>query len=137
MADIFTKQKRSEVMATVKSKHSKIEKKVANLLKARGIRYRLHSKTLPGKPDFYFTKLKTVLFVDSCFWHGCRYHGTQPKSNSEFWTKKISRNKERDREVDKQYREMGWRVIRIWEHQLTRTSNRRIADALQTLSNVA
>lgn len=120
-------------MFAVKGKHSKIEKKVAELLKENGIRYRQHSKTLPGKPDFYFTRLKTVLFVDSCFWHGCRYHGTQPKNNKEFWKKKIARNKERDREINRHYRKIGWKVIRIWEHQLGKTPNSRIVAILQGL----
>lgn len=120
-------------MATVKSKNSKIERIVANALKEMGLRYRLHSKVLPGKPDFYFTKFKTVLFVDSCFWHGCRYHGTKPQSNSKFWDKKIARNKARDREVSLLYKKMGWKVIRIWEHQIPFGANRKILDKISSI----
>lgn len=133
MTDVFSKQKRSEVMATVKSKNSKIERIVAKTLKDKSLRYRLHSKVLPGKPDFYFTKLKTVIFVDSCFWHGCRYHGTKPQTNSEFWENKIARNKARDREVNLIYKKMGWKVIRIWEHQIFFDTNRKILDKIASL----
>ena len=118
MADIFSRKARSRMMSSVKHRGSKIEKEVGDILRANGIRYRSHSGTLPGKPDFYFTKQKIVIFVDSCFWHGCRYHGSIPKSHTVFWRKKILRNRERDREINKTYRKMGWRVLRIWQHTL-------------------
>lgn len=116
--DIFSIKKRSQVMSNVKSKGSKIEIKVKKMLRDSGLRFRCHSKTLPGKPDFYNNKLKTVIFVDSCFWHGCRYHGSQPKTNEAFWLNKIDRNKRRDREINSIYKEKNWHVIRIWEHTL-------------------
>jgi len=120
-------------MASVKGKGSKIEKQVASLFKKRGIRFRSHSKLLPGRPDFYFTHKKIVLFVDSCFWHGCRYHGTTPRTNMSFWKDKIARNRARDREVNREYRLMGWRVIRIWEHNLARGIDARAEAALLPL----
>ena len=121
MSDIFSKGKRSQIMTGIRDKGSKIELVVGKILKSNDVRYRSHSKSLPGKPDFYFTKLKNVIFVDSCFWHGCRYHGTIPKSNRRFWLQKISRNRKRDREIDRAYKEMKWRVIRIWEHRLKKS----------------
>lgn len=134
MTDIFSKTKRSLIMSTIKYKGSEIEKKTANFLKKNGVKYRSHSKSLPGKPDFYFSKIKTVLFVDSCFWHGCKYHGTKPKSNSKFWKRKIARNKQRDKEINRKYKKMGWQIIRIWEHNLdTGMANKKMSDVLKRL----
>lgn len=133
MSDIYTKRKRSEVMAAVKGQGSRIEKRIGVLLKEYGVRYRSHSRTLPGKPDFYFTRLKTVLFVDSCYWHGCKKHGTMPKNNAVFWKKKIARNVERDREINHVYKKMGWRVLRVWEHDLRAIIATRVLSAVQSL----
>ena len=105
-------------MARVKSKGSKIEMALMSELTKTKIRYKKHAAKLPGKPDIAFLDKKTVTFVDSCFWHGCRWHGTMPASNKKFWMEKIARNKERDRKVNREYKKMGWKVIRIWEHNL-------------------
>lgn len=118
MADIFSKKERSKMMSLVKSKNSLIEKRFASLLRKNKIKYRSHSRLLPGKPDFYFNKIKTVIFIDSCFWHGCRRHGSLPKSNKKFWIEKISNNKKRDVKVNKEYKKFGWKVIRMWEHDI-------------------
>ena len=72
------------------------------------------------RPDFVFPKLKLAVFVDGCFWHGCPRHATHPKNNAAFWRKKLTANKTRDRLVTRTLRESGWRVLRIWEHDLTR-----------------
>lgn len=93
---------------------------VRRFLFARGFRFRIHVDTLPGKPDIVLRKYKTVIFVNGCFWHGhenCRIYSF-PKSNIEFWKKKIERNKERDLRERIQLRRMGWHVILIWECQL-------------------
>lgn len=71
-----------------------------------------------GKPDFTFWKQRVVVFVDGCFWHGCPVHATKPKNNAEFWEKKLGKNKERDQTVNDELVKRGWRVIRIWEHEL-------------------
>jgi DNA mismatch endonuclease (patch repair protein) len=73
-----------------------------------------------GKPDFIFRAAKLAVFVDGCFWHGCPKHATKPKSNRSFWATKLSRNKARDVVVTRTLRKLGWRVIRIWEHDLCR-----------------
>ena len=62
--------------------------------------------------------IKTVIFIDSCFWHGCKKHGSIPATHTKFWTEKIDRNKTRDKEVNKHYKMKGWKVVRIWEHDL-------------------
>lgn len=81
---------------------------------------------LPGKPDFVFSKLKLAVFVDGCFWHGCPKHGTSPKTRASFWLAKITGNKARDRRVNRLLRAKGWKVIRIWEHELKRKNESRM-----------
>jgi len=119
MADIFSKKKRSEIMSKVRNKDSKIEVEFRKKLWAAGYRYRKNATNYFGKPDIVLPKYKTVIFIDSCFWHGCKKHGSIPTTRTKFWTEKIERNKARDKEVNKHYEKEGWRVIRVWEHDLT------------------
>jgi DNA mismatch endonuclease (patch repair protein) len=86
---------------------------------------------LPGKPDFVFPKLKAAVFADGCFWHGCPKHGTQPKTHAAFWREKIAANKARDRRVNRALRALGWKVVRVWEHELTRKNEARLLRRLQ------
>lgn len=117
MADVFSKEERSRVMRRVKSADTKPEMRVRRWLHAQGFRFRLHRKDLPGKPDIVLRKHKTVVFVHGCFWHG--HEGCKaadlPASNREYWVAKIGRNVERDRRNQALLREMGWRVIVVWE----------------------
>ena len=83
-------------------------------------------KAFRVKPDFVFRRGKTAVFVDGCFWHGCPEHGTQPKTNAAFWRGKISANRVRDRPVTRTLRAKGWKVVRIWEHELTRPNERKL-----------
>jgi DNA mismatch endonuclease, patch repair protein len=84
------------------------------------------SRKIFGKPDFIFPKFKLAFFVDGCFWHGCPKHETKPKNNRVFWHRKLSANKKRDRLVTRTLRRSGWRVLRIWEHELTRKNEARL-----------
>lgn len=120
MADVFSKKKRSEIMSAVKSKDTKIELSFRKTLWQKGYRYRKNSAKYFGKPDIVLKKYQTAIFLDSCFWHGCKKHGTIPTTRQKFWTEKINRNKKRDKEVVRHYKKIGWRVIRIWEHDLKR-----------------
>jgi DNA mismatch endonuclease (patch repair protein) len=83
-------------------------------------------KAFRVKPDFVFRSQRLAVFVDGCFWHGCPVHGTQPRHNAKFWRDKIARNRTRDRLVTRTLRARGWRVIRIWEHELKRRNERRL-----------
>lgn len=89
-------------------------------LHAAGHRYRVHYP-VPGKPrrtiDIAFTRKRLALFVDGCFWHGCPEHGGIPSANSEWWREKLLKNKSRDANTDEHLRGLGWRVIRVWEHE--------------------
>lgn len=114
MADVLTKEQRTRNMKAIKSQ-SKLENKVSKALWKMGYRFRKNSK-LYGKPDISIQKYKVVIFIDSCFWHFCPDHGHMPSSNKEFWEKKLTRNQERDREVNQFYAEIGWNILRVWEH---------------------
>ncbi len=94
------------------------EVRLATIMRASGITGWRRNQRLAGKPDFMFRKQRLAVFVDGCFWHGCRWHCRMPKSRADFWNPKIARNKARDMEVNRQLRKSGWRVIRIWEHSL-------------------
>ena len=107
-------------MSKIRSKDTKPEKIVRSLLFSLGYRFRLHKKDLPGKPDIVLPKYKAVVFVNGCFWHGhenCKDAGI-PKTNSQFWCNKISKNKERDRRVSKELELAGWKVLVVWECQI-------------------
>ena len=120
--DTVSKQKRSEIMSRVRSRDSKIEISFRKELWKHGFRYRKNSGKYFGKPDIVLPKRKAVIFVDSCFWHGCKKHCRLPAIRKKFWTEKISRNKKRDKEVSRHYKKIGWRIIRIWEHDLKKKS---------------
>ena|SRR3989344_1110582 len=118
MTDIFSKEKRSEIMSKVKNKDSQIEIGFRKELWKEGFRYGKNSARYFGKPDLVLPKYETVIFIDSCFWHGCRKHGSMPKTRESFWKTKIERNKKRDAEVSRYYKKLGWKIFRIWEHDL-------------------
>lgn len=105
-------------MARIRSRDTKPELQVRRFLHAEGLRFRLHRKDLPGKPDLVFPRRRLCVFVDGCFWHGCPscVDGTRAvKSNSAYWVGKIHGNQERDRRHDKELAAQGWQVLRIWE----------------------
>jgi DNA mismatch endonuclease, patch repair protein len=118
MTDVFSKKKRSMIMQAVKSKDSKIEVAFRKALWNKGFRYSKNSSKYFGKPDLVLKKYKTVIFIDSCFWHGCKKHCRFPKTNKKYWLNKIERNKKRDEEVNKYYKKIGWEIYRVWEHDL-------------------
>ena len=117
--DVFTKEKRSEVMSKIRGKGNKAtEQALVKLFRAHGITGWRRHYPINGKPDFAFPKHKLAVFVDGCFWHGCPKHATQPKGNRRFWADKLEANKSRDRKVNRELRAKGWKVLRIWEHDL-------------------
>jgi DNA mismatch endonuclease, patch repair protein len=120
MADVFTKPKRSEVMSRIRSNGNKdTELALIRVFRAQRITGWRRNQPVFGKPDFVFPKRRLAVFVDGCFWHGCPQHATKPKSNVEFWQKKLDATKVRDRLVTRTLRSAGWLVLRIWEHELT------------------
>jgi DNA mismatch endonuclease (patch repair protein) len=126
MADVFTSEQRSSVMRSVGSKDTKPEMQVRRAVHAMGFRYRLHVANLAGKPDLVFPRLRSVIFVHGCFWHRhrCRRGRRIPKTNREYWETKLSRNVERDRKNRRLLRVEGWRVLVVWECQLSKDGPR-------------
>jgi DNA mismatch endonuclease, patch repair protein len=121
MADVFTKKKRSKVMACIRSRGNKdTELKLASILRAAHIIGWRRHQPLPGRPDFVFSRARLAVFVDGCFWHGCPTHGRKPGSNRDYWLPKLLRNRQHDCAVKRSLGTLGWTVIRIWEHELSR-----------------
>lgn len=133
MADIFSKKKRSEIMAKVTGKESVMEQEFRRELSGRGLRYRKNVSYLSGKPDVAFIGKKVVVFLDSCFWHGCKQHCKLPKTRSIFWKKKITRNIERDKEINRYYKKKGWIVVRVWEHDWKKKPEKQIQKVLSAI----
>jgi DNA mismatch endonuclease, patch repair protein len=157
MPDVFTQAKRSDVMSRIRSRGNKAtELALVKLFRAQGITgWRRQLKLRAGelrvkrpsarssqrstqtcsqlivRPDFVFREVRLALFVDGCFWHGCPKHGTKPRSNAAFWRKKFAANQARDRLVTRALRRSGWRVLRVWEHELARKNQARLRRRIQ------
>ncbi|AKK71381.1 endonuclease [Chryseobacterium gallinarum] len=134
MPDVHSKKVRSYNMSKIKGKDTKPEILVRKFLFGKGLRYRLHDKKLPGKPDLVFPKYKKIIFVHGCFWHGhedCKYF-VIPKTRTEWWLNKINRNIEKDMESIHKLKNEGWKVYIVWEYDLK--SNKR-ENVLNTLYN--
>jgi len=111
------KMTRSENMSRIRSTNTKPEILLRKALWAKGLRYRIHTN-LPGRPDLVFSQAKVAVFVDGCFWHGCPFHYSAPRDRWDFWKDKLRRNVIRDMEVDEKLTDLGWKIVRIWEHEL-------------------
>jgi DNA mismatch endonuclease (patch repair protein) len=135
MTDTFSKKERSEIMRAVKSKGNKsTELKLIQIFKNHKIKGWRRNYPLFGKPDFVFPKLRIVVFVDGCFWHGHNCRNVKPSDNSEYWEKKISRNIQRDKSVNEKLESKNWKVIRFWECELKKE---RYLDKLSQLTENA
>ncbi len=120
MVDVFSRQKRSEIMSRVRHERTGAEEVVAAILKTLGFRFRRNVKNLPGQPDFVIRSLRAVVFVHGCFWHGhegCR-HSHSPRTNVAFWREKFAYNARRDRRNARLLRKKNWRVVTVWECSL-------------------
>lgn len=149
MADILTKTKRSELMSKVRSAgNASTEQRLVLLFRkwkvtgwrrgavVRGPRKAVASRAtklsrFQVRPDFVFPKRTLAVFVDGCFWHGCPLHAVKPKQNAAFWRTKLAGNQARDRRVNRELRRLGWTVLRIWEHELTKTHQLRLLARLR------
>lgn len=162
MPDVFTKAKRSEVMSRIPGRGNKdTELALARLLRAHGITgWRRHleiravaavydrrasravtagahraplQKPFRVKPDFVWKEVRLALFVDGCFWHGCPQHATWPANRAAWWRRKLLGNRARDRLVTRTLRRAGWRVLRVWEHELTKKHEARLLRRIQRI----
>lgn len=115
--DVFSKEKRSEVMSRIRAKDTEIELMLRRQLWNWGLRYRIHYN-LEGKPDIVFSSRKIAVFIDGCFWHKCPICYRTPKSNQRYWNPKIKKNVLRDKANTSSLKKKGWRVLRFWEHEI-------------------
>lgn len=141
MADNLTVEQRRKNMQHIKNKDTKIELALRKALWKRGLRYRKNYVALPGKPDIVFTKYKVVVFCDSEFFHGKDWEVLKPRleksKNSDYWVKKISRNREHDEEVDKQLLFLGWTVIRFWGKDILKNTDECVRVIEETLFEIS
>lgn len=123
-------------MQAIRSRDTKPERLIRSLLHARGLRYRVAAKPLPGlrrTADVVFRPAKLAVFVDGCYWHGCPEHYVPPKTNPGYWSDKVARNMARDRDTDRQLKEAGWTVLRFWEHESAEDCALRVAATVSRL----
>jgi DNA mismatch endonuclease (patch repair protein) len=137
MTDVHSRETRSFNMSRIRSKDTKPEMLVRKFLFANGLRYKLHDKSLAGKPDIVLPKYKTIIFIHGCFWHGhegCKYY-TVPKTRTEWWLNKISANTNNDTAAINKLKQAGWSVIIVWECEI-KTKDQfmlRMADLLKEI----
>lgn len=127
MTDVFSKRKRSEVMAQIRGRNNRsTELLLAGLLRRAGLKGWRRHLPLPGRPDFAFLSRRLAVFCDGCYWHGHSSCYKQPSSNVVYWRNKIAGNRRRDRRITKLFRDAGWRVLRIWECTLNQCPARTV-----------
>lgn len=129
--DKVSKETRSLIMGKVKSSETKLEQQFRRMLWRSGVRYRKNNLNLYGKPDISNRSKNVAVFIDSCFWHGCPEHVRLPKSNIDYWEKKIESNRKRDITVNEHYRSLHWKIIRVWEHQLKKDPEKIVDNILK------
>lgn len=130
--DVYDSSVRSFVMSRIRGRDTRAEIVLRRSLWANGLRgYRTHAR-LPGTPDIVWHAVRLAVFVDGCFWHSCpRCEIPVPSANRSYWSSKLRRNQLRDREVDRQLHLLGWRVLRLWEHEIERRPDRCVARVLR------
>lgn len=134
----YTTKQRSKIMSKIKGKNSKPELLLRKALWANNIRFRIHDKSLPGRPDIVIKKYKLAIFIDGEFWHGYNWDKVKPslKSNKGFWVPKIERNMQKDRNDNEQLQEMGYTVFRFWSEEVVKHTHRVVNQVLLYLETV-
>ncbi|HEY6871322.1 MAG TPA: very short patch repair endonuclease [Geobacteraceae bacterium] len=132
--DIVNPQERSRIMGNIRARGNKsTELKLIKLFKKNGLTGWKRNYPVKGKPDFVFLPQRVAIFVDGCFWHGCEEHCHIPSSNQSYWLAKINRNKERDIAITTAFQNRNWKVIRIWEHELTRKNSIEVLNRIKII----
>jgi DNA mismatch endonuclease (patch repair protein) len=122
-------------MSKIRSKNTSPEITLRKIIRGSGIKgYRLHYKVV-GRPDIAFTRLKLAIFIDGCFWHGCPRHFRMPSSNKAYWSRKIGKNRRRDRKNTLKLRKAGWKVLRFWEHEIRECAVDCAREIVKTVKN--
>jgi len=124
-------------MKLVRQRNNSSEVRLRSKLHQMGLRFRLHRRLIPGRKstaDLVFPRAKVAVFIDGCFWHSCPEHNTLPKANRTWWRKKLRTNVDRDRKSNQMLSELGWHVVRIWEHEDVDGAARRVFNAVLKMS---
>ena len=124
MTDVFTKEKRSEIMSKIRSKNTKAEILVFRELRRRGIYFQKHYNRALGKPDIALPRKKIAIFIDGDFWHGYRFSKMKDRLPKKYWQQKIENNIKRDRRNQAKLKRDGWKVLRVWEHEVIKKFNK-------------
>lgn len=132
--DNLTKEQRKRNMQHIRSKNTMPERKIMQELKRRKIYFADHVKKITGEPDIVFRRKKVIVFIDSDFWHGHPKRFVMPATNIEYWSNKIKNNKDRDRQITKELRSMGWKVIRLWEYDIKHRFEKSIKTILRAIN---
>jgi DNA mismatch endonuclease (patch repair protein) len=137
MSDIYSKNKRSEIMSKISGKNTKPEILIRKIAHSLGYRFRLHKKDLPGKPDIVFSKYNKVIFVNGCFWHGHNncLRSKLPTSNKKFWKDKIGGNKRKDKSDHIKLKKMGWDYLVIWQCQIKKSDCTKLEQKIESFLN--
>jgi DNA mismatch endonuclease Vsr len=134
--DNLTKEQRRKNMQHIRSKGTTPERIITKELKRRKIYFAQHPANIIGKPDIVFRRKKVAVFIDSDFWHGNPYKFIMPKTNVEYWEKKIINNKKRDKKVNQSLKKDGWKIIRIWENDIKKNTDKSINKILKQLGEI-
>lgn len=134
MPDKFSPTTRSFIMSQIKQKNTKIEKLVFSELRKRKIYFKKHYNTGYGTPDVVLPRKKVAIFIDGDFWHGYRFTTLKKRLNSEFWINKIDRNRKRDLRNFRKLRELRWKVLRVWEHELLKNPEKAVNKVIQFMA---
>ena len=130
--DPFSAEKRSEIMSRVRGRGNKAtEIEMVRLLRQNHITGWRRNANVFGKPDFVFRVHRLAVFIDGCFWHACPQHGSVPSTNRVFWEEKLRRNQQRDEKVTETLRQCGWKVLRIWQHELTKRNRSELVERIR------
>ncbi len=133
MTDNLTEEQRRKNMRNIRSKNTMAERMIANALTELGVEFDTHVKELIGKPDFVFWNQRLVVFVDSDFWHRHPVRFQMPKTNRDYWQKKIERNVDRDQTVNGKLTDQGWRIVRVWEYDIKHSLDSCIQEIMNEL----
>ena len=133
MADVMSTRQRSVLMGRIRGANTSPELELRRRLWRSGVRYRLHDRSILGRPDIVVRSARLAIFVDGCFWHSCPKHRVWPKSNVGFWRAKLKANRLRDAKVNRALRGARWSVVRVWEHEVDGAPDRVVRRVLRSL----
>jgi len=131
--DTFTKKKRSEIMSNIRSKNTAVEKVIFSALRRKGVYFQKHYKKALGNPDIALPKKKIAVFIDGDFWHGYQFSKFKKRLPRKYWLKKIEDNIKRDRRNRAKLKREGWKVLRIWEHEIQKNPEKAIQKVIKFL----